>query len=247
MSVRSYSVTDIGRQRQMNQDYVFTSEVPVGALPNLFMVADGMGGYKAGEFASKNTIDTIVNEVMLSGDTRPIRILTDAIQCANKKIRSKSISDENYKGMGTTLCLSYFDGRELLVANVGDSRLYLIGETMRQITTDHSLVEEMIRMGGLERSKARLHPDKNIITRAIGVVEQVDIDFFEVDDLSDGDMVLMCSDGLTNMLDDSEIEAIVRGRGTLADKARDLVAAANRNGGKDNIAVVLLQLFFDEK
>jgi len=245
MSVKAYSITDIGRQRQMNQDYVFTSEVPVGALPNLFMVADGMGGYKAGEFASKNTIDTIINEVMLSTEKAPVKILSNAIQCANAKIRAKSTSDENFRGMGTTLVLGYFDGKELCVANVGDSRLYVIGDTMRQITTDHSLVEEMIRMGGLERSKARLHPDKNIITRAIGVANQVDVDFFEVDDVHDGDLVLLCSDGLTNMLEDSEIEEIVRGEGSISVKANRLVEAANRNGGKDNIAVVLLQLIFD--
>ncbi len=117
----------------MNQDYVFTSEVPVGALPNLFMVADGMGGYKAGEYASKNTIDTIVNEIMLSEERRPVRLIGNAVQTANRMIRTKSVSDENYKGMGTTLCLSYFDGKQLCVANIGDSRLYLIGDTMREI------------------------------------------------------------------------------------------------------------------
>lgn len=245
MSVKAYSITDIGRQRQMNQDYVFTSEVPVGALPNLFMVADGMGGYKAGEFASKNTIDTIINEVMRSNEKSPIKILQNAIQCANLRIRTKSTSDENFRGMGTTLVLGYFDGKQLCVANVGDSRLYVIGDEMRQITTDHSLVEEMIRMGGLERSKARLHPDKNIITRVIGVANQVDVDFFEVDDVRDGDLVLLCSDGLTNMLEDSEIEEIVRGEGSISTRANRLVEAANRNGGKDNIAVVLVQLVFD--
>ena len=245
MSIRSCSITDMGRHRQTNQDYVFTSEVPVGQLPNLFMVADGMGGYKAGEYASKNTIETIVNSVMLSTEKRPIKLLTDAIQNANHVIRKKSTSDDNYRGMGTTLVLSYFDGKELCVANVGDSRLYVIGDKIRQITTDHSLVEEMIRMGGLERSKARLHPDKNIITRAVGVVENVEVDFFEVDDINDGDFVLLCSDGLTNMIEDEDIEQIVRGSGNLEDKARILVNTANANGGKDNIAVVLLQIYFD--
>ena len=246
MSVSSYSVTDIGRQRQMNQDYVFTSEVPVGVLPNLFMVADGMGGYKAGEFASKSTIDTIVSEVMLSSERKPIKLLKEAISVANKKIRQKSVTDDNYKGMGTTLVLSYFDGKSLCVANVGDSRLYLISNEMKQITTDHSLVEEMIRMGGLDRSKARLHPDKNIITRAVGVVDKVDIDFFEVDDINDGDIILMCSDGLTNMVEDEVIESIILGEGDLKYKANKLVETANNNGGRDNIAVILVQLFLSE-
>ena len=230
----------------MNQDYVFCSEMPVGALPNLFMVADGMGGYKAGEYASKSTVDIIVSEIMRSKEKMPIRLISDAIECANRKIRDKSISDDNYKGMGTTLVLASFDGKQLLVSNIGDSRLYVIGDEMRQITTDHSLVEEMIKMGGLERSKARSHPDKNIITRAVGVVEKVDIDFFEVDDIRDGDIALLCSDGLTNMLDDKDIETIVRGPGDLAYKATRLVDGANRNGGKDNISVLLLQVFLDE-
>lgn len=220
--------------------------MPVGALPNLFMVADGMGGYKAGEYASKSTVDIIVSEIMRSKEKAPIRLISDAIECANRKIRDKSISDDNYKGMGTTLVLASFDGKQLLVSNIGDSRLYVIGDEMRQITTDHSLVEEMIKMGGLERSKARSHPDKNIITRAVGVVEKVDIDFFEVDDIRDGDIALLCSDGLTNMLDDKDIETIVRGPGDLAYKATRLVDGANRNGGKDNISVLLLQVFLDE-
>ncbi len=245
MSLRCSSITDMGRHRQTNQDYVFTSEVPLGGLPNLFMVADGMGGYKAGEYASKNTIETIVNDVMLSKEKNHVRLLGDAIQHANHRIRKKSQSDDNFRGMGTTLVLSTFNGKELLVANVGDSRLYVISDSIRQITTDHSLVEEMVRMGGLERSKARLHPDKNIITRAVGVVENVDVDFFEVDDLSDGDFVLLCSDGLTNMVEDSDIEAIVLGKGTVDDKARLLIDTANANGGKDNIAVILFQLNFD--
>jgi len=246
MSVRSCHLTDIGRQRQMNQDYVFTSEMPVGALPNLFMVADGMGGYKAGEYASKCTVDIIVSEIMRSKDKSPVKIITQAVQLANKKIRDKSLSDENFRGMGTTLVLTYFDGRDLLVANVGDSRLYVISDEIRQITTDHSLVEEMIRMGGLQREKARSHPDKNIITRAVGVVENIDIDFFEVDDLHDGDIILLCSDGLTNMLEDRAIEKIVKGPGDLAYKTQRLVDAANHNGGKDNISAVLVQVFMDE-
>ncbi|HAL02920.1 MAG TPA: Stp1/IreP family PP2C-type Ser/Thr phosphatase [Lachnospiraceae bacterium] len=243
MSVTSYSITDIGRQRQMNQDYVFTSEISVGTLPNLFIVADGMGGYKAGEYASKCTVDTIVNEVSFSNDESPIRLLRNAIQKANSKIRQKSMSDDNYKGMGTTLVAGTFDGEILTVANVGDSRLYLYNGSLKQITTDHSLVEEMIRMGELERERARTHPDKNIITRAVGVVEQVDVDFFEVEDISNGDMILLCSDGLTNMVEDSEISEILGMKGSLEDKARLLVQTANAHGGKDNIAVVLAELY----
>ena len=246
MRVKSYSVTDIGRQRQLNQDYVFTSEVPMGPLSNLFVVADGMGGHKAGEYASKCAVETIVEDINTYQDTGIIKSLTMAIQHANAKIRQVANSDINYQGMGTTLVTATYSDDTLYVGNVGDSRLYVIGDGIRQITTDHSLVEVMIRMGGLDREKARTHPDKNIITRAIGVVEVVDVDFFEVEDLKEGDIILMCSDGLSNMLTDHEIAEIVNARGTLEEKADKLVAAANQNGGKDNIAVILIEMLPDE-
>lgn len=246
MRITSYSITDIGRQRQLNQDYVFTSEVSIGPLSNLFIVADGMGGHKAGEYASKCAVETIVEEVNSYRGSEIIKALSEAIQHANAKIRQVASSDSNYQGMGTTLVAATFQENTMCVGNIGDSRLYIVGDGIRQVTTDHSLVEEMIRIGGLDREKARTHPDKNIITRALGVIEVVDIDFFEIDDLKEGDIVLMCSDGLSNMLDDSEIAEIVNAKGSLEDKAENLVAAANRNGGKDNIAVILIEVLSDE-
>lgn len=218
----------------------------MGPLSNLFVVADGMGGHKAGEYASKCAVETIVEDINTYQDTGIIKSLTMAIQHANAKIRQVANSDINYQGMGTTLVTATYSDDTLYVGNVGDSRLYVIGDGIRQITTDHSLVEEMIRMGGLDREKARTHPDKNIITRAIGVVEVVDVDFFEVEDLKEGDIILMCSDGLSNMLTDHEIAEIVNARGTLEEKADKLVAVANQNGGKDNIAVILIEMLPDE-
>ena len=246
MQVTSYSVTDIGKQRQLNQDYVFTSEVPMGPLENLYIVADGMGGHKAGEYASKCAVDTLVEELNMTKETAIIAALSKSIKKANERIRQVSASDSNYQGMGTTLVLATFVGEKMIVGNVGDSRLYVISDEIKQITTDHSLVEEMIRMGGLDREKARTHPDKNIITRAIGALEVVDADFFEVDNLKQGDIILMCSDGLSNMLEDSEIAEIVRMGETLEQKADSLVAAANLNGGKDNIAVILVEVLSNE-
>ena len=243
MKLAAYSVTDIGRIRKINQDYVFTSEVPIGALPNLFIVADGMGGHKAGEYASKCAVETIAGEANLSTERNPVRAISKAVRIANRRIRKKALSDDNYFGMGTTLVVATIDDNGLTVANVGDSRLYVIrGTEINQITVDHSLVEEMVQMGELERKKARNHPDKNIITRAIGVMDEVDVDFFEVDDITAGDVILMCSDGLSNMLEDTEILGIVCSGGSLADRAKRLVAAANMNGGRDNIAVVLVEL-----
>ena len=242
MKLSSYSVTDIGRLRKLNQDYVFTSEVPVGTLPDLFIVADGMGGHKAGEYASKCAVETMVSQINSSGERGSIRVISNAIREANRRVRNKALSDDNYFGMGTTLVVATIDEDGLCVANVGDSRLYLISNgEIRQVTVDHSLVEEMVQMGELERKSARNHPDKNIITRAVGVMEEVDPDFFEVEDLVVGDTILMCSDGLSNMLEDTEIMGIVDGEGTLKEKALRLVAAANMNGGRDNITVILVR------
>lgn len=247
--LRSYSVTDIGRKRQLNQDYVFSSSTPIGNMPNLFIVADGMGGHKAGDFASRYTVETIEREIKASFEKNPSIIIQKAIKTANKEIRKKASEDINLQGMGTTVVVATVIGRYLQVANVGDSRLYLVsGSEIRQITRDHSLVEEMVRLGGIKREEARLHPDKNIITRAIGARDDVEADFFTVE-IKPGDRVLMCSDGLTNMVEDQEILRIMnehRRDRTLVETAQALIDAANDNGGKDNIAVVLVKPFADE-
>ncbi|MBP3421291.1 MAG: Stp1/IreP family PP2C-type Ser/Thr phosphatase [Lachnospiraceae bacterium] len=246
--VESYSVTDIGRKRQLNQDFVFSSAKPLGNMPNLFIVADGMGGHNAGDYASKCTTETVVGEIRNSFEKNPTIIIQKAVQVANKKIREAAAKDENLLGMGTTLVVATIIGKYLQVANIGDSRLYIIGKRgIRQITRDHSLVEEMIRLGGLAREDARLHPDKNIITRAIGAKDEVEADFF-TEELEADDIILMCSDGLSNMLEDKEIEKIVKDNTLeeLIQKGDALVRAANENGGKDNIAVVLIKPFEDE-
>lgn len=238
--LKTFSITDIGRKRKLNQDYVFTSEQPVGNLPNVFIVADGMGGHNAGDYASRYTVETMVGEIAASSEENPVKILEAAIQEANDHIRKKADQDPHLTGMGTTVVAATCLGRSLHVANVGDSRLYVVGEKMKQITRDHSLVEEMVRLGGLGREEARNHPDKNIITRAIGASETVEVDFFTVE-LAEGDIVLMCSDGLTNMLEDEEIRMIMNRQRDIVEKAQELVKAANNNGGKDNIAVILIE------
>ena len=148
--------------------------------------------------------------------------------------------------MGTTIVLTTIVGDYAYVANVGDSRLYVIGEKIQQITRDHSLVQEMVRMGELDPEQARKHPKKNIITRALGAEKTVDIDFFDLK-LEPGDVVLMCSDGLSNMVEDSQLREIISDTSTdLDEKGRILIREANRNGGKDNIAIVLVEPFTDE-
>lgn len=237
--LKTFSITDIGQKRKINQDYVFSSEKSVGNLPNLFIVADGMGGHKAGEYASKCTVETICDEVKRSFEKNPTIILRKAIEKANENIRKQAQEDTNLEGMGTTVVAATLMGKYLQIANVGDSRLYVINDTIKQITRDHSLVEEMVRMGGIDRESARNHPDKNIITRAVGVSEEVEVDFFTVE-LTAEDTILLCSDGLTNMLTDEEILMIMSGQRDIVEQAGKLVEAANEKGGKDNISVVLV-------
>ncbi len=240
--MKTFSITDIGQRREMNQDYVYTSEKPVGNLPNLFIVADGMGGHNAGDYASKYTVETIVDVASKSKLTEPIAILDEAIQTANHMLIDRANENPQMKGMGTTVVALTILDSHLVIANVGDSRLYVVNQEIQQITRDHSLVEEMVRLGELDKEIAREHPDKNIITRAIGAVAEVDIDFFEVD-VEQGDCILMCSDGLTNMIEDEDIRAIIMSQRDVAEQAEKLVDTANRNGGRDNITVIVIHPF----
>lgn len=243
--LRSYALTDIGQKRQLNQDFIYRSEIPVGNLPNVFIVADGMGGHNAGDYASRLAVETVVEEISTSFEKNPVKILNNAIERANEMLRKRAREDRALSGMGTTIVAATCIGKYLEVANVGDSRLYVISDEIRQITQDHSLVEEMVRMGGLDKETARNHPDKNIITRAVGARRDVEVDFFDVE-LQTGDMVLLCSDGLTNMVDDEMICRILKGDGNLEDRVEELTRTANQNGGKDNISVIVIELSADE-
>ncbi len=240
--MKTFSISDIGKNREMNQDYVYTSENAVGNLPNLFIVADGMGGHKAGEFASKFTVETIVESVRTNEQKESVRIIEEAIQTANRELIQKARQDETMAGMGTTVVVVTVIGDKAFVANVGDSRMYVIGKEISQITRDHSLVEEMVRMGELAKDAAKDHPDKNIITRAVGAAQDVDVDFFEVE-LYPQDYILMCSDGLTNMVEDEDIRRIVQSQRDVAERVEKLVETANDHGGQDNITVVVIEPF----
>lgn len=238
--LRAYGLKDVGRCRSINQDYIYISEKPVGNLPNLFLVADGMGGHKAGDLASEYTVSRVREAVEKSMRTIPLQILKSAFQYANQRLIEKSQESEAYAGMGTTLVAATVVEDTVYVANVGDSRLYKVGRTIEQVTRDHSLVEEMVRLGEISKEEARNHPEKNIITRAIGVSDEVDPDYFSTG-LMPGECLLLCSDGLSNMIEDSQLLGIVSRRKDLRVCAQELVDTANRNGGKDNIAVVLVE------
>ena len=243
--MKIFSMTDVGRKREMNQDYVFATDESLGTLPNLLVVADGMGGHKAGDFASKYTVEVLKEELKHTLKDGPEEILKDAAQTANHKLIEKADEDINLEGMGTTLVAATVIDHTLYFINVGDSRLYLLNKDIRQLSRDHSLVEEMVRLGGINEEEARHHPDKNIITRAIGVKEDVEVDFYEFS-LKKGDIILMCSDGLSNMIEDEEIFAIVKGARDIVEAGQNLIDRANENGGNDNISVVLAEPFSDE-
>ncbi len=238
--MKACAMTDTGRVRSANQDYVFASIEPVGVLPDLFLVADGMGGHQAGDYASRFIAENLVAYFKMTEDTRIVTVLKDGIEKVNELLYQESMKKPEFNGMGTTLVTAVIEDSTMYVANVGDSRLYLIRDRLKQITKDHSYVEELVSLGQLERGSKDYREKKNIITRAVGTEDKLEIDFFEVG-LEPGDYILLCSDGLSNMLEDAEIEEIICSELELPEKAEKLITVANDNGGKDNIAVVLIE------
>ncbi|MCR5144214.1 MAG: Stp1/IreP family PP2C-type Ser/Thr phosphatase [Lachnospiraceae bacterium] len=237
----SYSVmTDTGLARSINQDAVFATDEKMGELPNFFVVADGMGGHKAGEYASSYALDQMKLVVSHTGGSGPVQVLNQAITTANAAVYGKATQEKEKNGMGTTIVAASYDDEVLTVANVGDSRLYLCRDNeLKQITVDHSIVEEMVKQGQLSRNLAKDHPKRNYITRAVGAEPQVRIDFFE-EELEENDLILLCSDGLTTMVDEDDIVKIITEDKSLDKRTKELIETANNNGGIDNITVILI-------
>lgn len=236
----SFGKTDIGKKRSMNQDNLFFSDEPVGCLPNLYIVADGMGGHKAGDYASSYAVYQFVEFVKQCEDSNPITVMKQGIRAVNDGILTASKEREELSGMGTTFVCAVVDANHLYVANIGDSRLYVLDkDSIRQITLDHSLVEELIRTGQLDPLKVRNHPEKNIITRALGANEEAIPDFFEIE-LHMDEKILMCSDGLSNMVEDDEIQNIIIEAEQPEAAVIRLIDRANYYGGKDNIAALVV-------
>ncbi len=241
-----YAASDKGIVRKQNEDDLLVSCQPVGMMPNLFMVADGMGGHRGGRYASRYTIRTAADLCRHTFRDAPIPLMKDVIATVNRKLYDESKRNPALSGMGTTLVMATIVEDILYVANVGDSRLYVFdGQNLRQITRDHSFVEEMIQEGKLERDSAKYHEQKNVITRAVGVFPFVTPDFFEVQ-LNPGDVILMCSDGLTNMVDDDQLTALMACEESLERKVDHLIDEGIANGGKDNLSVVLIDPGLDE-
>lgn len=245
--IRAFGKTDVGLMRTINQDSIFVSTHPVGKLQNLFIVADGMGGHKAGDVASRMAIEKFVKYACTTHMTDPANILDSGIISINKEIYHLAESNRDYSGMGTTFVAATLSGNHLYIANVGDSRLYLIGRDIKQITRDHSLVEDMVRMGMIAKEEARTHYKKNVITKAIGAVDDraATPDIFEIE-IEEGDKLLLCSDGLTNMVEDYEIKKIINNSESLEEAVCRLIDQANENGGKDNISAILVDALCTE-
>jgi protein phosphatase len=225
--------TDVGRQRSANEDSLVVR-------PPLFAVADGMGGAKAGEVASAVAVEA-VEAAQESGEPAEAQ-LASIVRNANRRIYDLAVADESRRGMGTTLTLAKLHGDEVSLAHVGDSRAYRLraGE-LEQLTRDHSLVAELERSGQITPEAAEHHPQRSIITRALGPEPDVEVDTYTLTG-REGDLFLICSDGLTSMISDDEVRSILRSAGSLDAAADELVKAANQSGGKDNITVILFRL-----
>ena len=234
------AITDPGRRRRQNED-AFVREQP------LFAVADGMGGAQAGEIASRLAAAALRQR---SGDDsgNGRERVVQLIQEANRRVYERSSEDEAVSGMGTTMTVALVEDTAVWIGHVGDSRAYLVRDgRLEQLTEDHSLVAELVRSGKLSPEEAEIHPQRSVITRALGTDPDVDVDAFAVDGEA-GDVYLICSDGLSDMVDGIEIEAIMREQRTdLEAAARALIHAANRAGGDDNITAILFELVEDDE
>jgi PPM family protein phosphatase len=234
MSVRTAVLTDTGRKRRHNED-AYVSEPP------LFAVADGMGGAQAGELASSLAAAALKDSQQPGGGGE--ERVEELIQQANRRVYERQTQDAAVSGMGTTMTVALVEDGRVAIGHVGDSRAYLIrGSSLEQLTEDHSLVAELVRSGKLSPEEAEGHPQRSVITRALGTDPDVDVDTFSVE-TKPGDLFLLCSDGLTSMVDDETIlEEVARSRDDLKIAAKALVRAANKGGGEDNITVVFFEI-----
>jgi len=226
--------SDTGRQRPANEDNYFVTAP-------LFVVADGMGGAQAGEVASQTAVE-FFTDGLPDGPASAEERLAGLVARANARIHELAQSDEGLAGMGTTLTAAYVSEHDLAVAHVGDSRLYVLRDgELQQLTDDHSLVGELIRRGQIRAEEAEEHPQRSIITRALGIEQEVVVDHLTWP-VRDGDVILICSDGLTSMVPDTRVAEVIRDAPSLAQAAQRLIAAANDAGGRDNITVILFRV-----
>ncbi len=235
--------SDIGLKRDTNQDFYFVSQDE--NLP-LYILADGMGGEKGGETASRLAIETSreifeKNRLKLKNKKAIKETIRKAIERSNTKIHKKSLKDKSLEGMGTTLLILYISKNKLYIGHVGDSRAYYIARSIEQLTEDHSLVNALVKSGQLSLEEAKKHPQKNMITRAVGAAAIVESDILSYDYLKE-DKILLCSDGLSNMLENEEIYSIMDSSENVEEICDNLISEALKSGGNDNITTVVVKL-----
>jgi len=242
-------LTDTGFVRTQNQDIIFYINEPIGPLPNLFVVADGMGGHKAGDVASKLAVDLSVDYIRhyaVPDFIEPenfLDLLINAGRHANQGILDAAAENPEYDGMGTTLILSTIYEHKMYIAHIGDSRVYAVNDCeIKQITVDHSYVEQLVKAGEVSEDDAHKHPKRSMLTRVMGVpMEYCEFDGLILD-VSGYNSVLLCSDGLTNMMNDDAIKGIVNGIGFVENRVKALIEEANAHGGVDNISVIIIDI-----
>ena len=243
--MQAWGLTDPGMVRSQNQDHY--AIVKLGRDQLLAIICDGMGGARSGNIASQMAVEVFVEEVKRTtrANMKPDRIdnmLEQALEMANEAVYEQSQLSEEYRGMGTTLVAAFFQKDQLTVANVGDSRAYLFNKDgVKSITTDHSLVELMVQRGEITREAAKFHPVKNLITRAVGTEAKVSCDLYHLK-LNKGDSVLLCSDGLSNVMSDQEILFEVIHGVNKNDCCQRLMNIANYRGSPDNVTVALIAI-----
>lgn len=242
--IETFGLSDVGCVRELNEDSYCIYGFDEGKNKGFCILADGMGGHNAGEVASQNAVKFIaedMQELMENGDTEVPKKLDMAISKANANIYKMSTENIIHRGMGTTAVVLFVSDDICYIANVGDSRAYAIrGKEIMQITTDHSMVAELLRSGSITKEEARVHPQKNIITRAVGTDIKVKTDIFEYN-YSVGDTVIMCSDGLCSLVSDEDIYKVVKEEKEPEKVVRKLIDAAKEKGGIDNITVICMR------
>lgn len=232
--------SDIGRRRSRNEDSVGVFENRAGTA--FLILADGLGGYQGGEVASGMAVDHLgylFSQTDIDSEDEAREWLEGRIADENSVIIARSRQYSDLEGMGTTIVCAIVLSSVCLIAHLGDSRAYLLHDgELRQVTEDHSLVNELVRRGEISEDEARHHPQKNIVTRTLGISENVTLDFDRLE-LGKGDRLMLCSDGLTNMVNDPLIEEVLKKDESLDDQCQELIAAANAGGGLDNITVLI--------
>ena len=236
-----YANTDKGKVRSINQDAFFIDTLSVNTA--VAIVCDGMGGANAGDIASKTAVDIISKYIKNSysptmTSDQITRLIGNAVASANIEIYSMSQRDEKYSGMGTTVVTAIVRDKEVIICNVGDSRAYLINDEIIQITKDHSMVQSLVESGKISPEEARVHPEKNVITRALGVESNVLVDSYVLE-LQQNEKLLLCTDGLSNYTDGTDIVNIVNNI-NLKDVPDLLIEKANQGGGRDNITAAVI-------